>query len=268
MAEDFGYSIYGANVGVSNKLNKGAVISRKGYVSGAKGFEFKLNDPNTVVTYDDFLGDVVADQWAFAEGTDSGTSDGAIVAAVNGTFVLTPGDSAGTTAADAAQLTSGTLQWKANQGGLVMQVRAKLAEITSVCTFIGLTDTASLEVPIESAASVDTITTTATDAVGFFFDTDMSTDNWWFAGVANNVDATHQNVGSAPVADTYATFRIEVDSSGAALGFYNGVPVGIRMSGAVTPTVALTPICVVRPNSAAAGKLLTVDYIYVAADRV
>lgn len=267
MSHKIGFSVYGQNIGADVALNKPALISRKGVVTGGAGQEFRLNDPSAVVMYDDFLGDVVADQWNFTEGTDSGTSDGAISEGVNGVFLLTPGDSAGTVAADGAQLNS-ALNWKASNGNLVFQARVKLAAITSVSCFIGLTDTKSLEQPIHSAASANTITTNATDAVGFFFDTDMTDDNWWFAGVANDVDATHQNTGYAPVADTYETFRVEVTTGGVAVAYRNGLQVGTAMTGAVTASVALTPCFIIRPLSAAAGKTMSIDYAYVASDRV
>lgn len=229
--------------------------------------------PRSVSMFDDFLGDVVADEWNFTEGTDSATSDGLILASVNGVFRLTPGDSAGTVAADGAQLNS-ELNWKASQGGLFMEARVQLAAITSVSCFIGFTDTKSLEQPIHSASSVNTITTNATDGVGVFFDTNMTDDRWWFAGVANDVDAVHQDSGFAPVAATWETFRIVVDVNGTATLYRataadpaNFMRVGTPMAGAVRPTIALTPCIIVRPLSAAANKHLDVDYVRVAANR-
>ena len=48
------------------------------------------------------------------------------------------------------------------------------------------------------------ITTNATDGLGFFFDTSMTDDAWWISGVANDVDAVHQNTTFAPVIATLA----------------------------------------------------------------
>lgn len=252
----------------SNPTNPGPLVCPGGFISGAHGSQISLPSPTRVVFFDDFLGDVVADQWAFTEGTDSSTSDGAILSGVvNGVYRLTAGDSAGTAAADQAQLNS-YLQWKANTGGLAMEARVKLAAITTVTCFIGLTDTLALETPIESAASADTLTTTATDAVGVMFDTRMSTDKWWLVGVANDVDATAQNSGVAPVAATYETWRIEVSLTGAATFYRNGVQIGATMTGAVTPTVLLTPVFCIRPEGAVANRILDVDYVSVACDRV
>jgi hypothetical protein len=256
-------SLHGKEIGLDVERN----LVVKGYTAGLDACRVRLPSPTTVAMFDDFLGDVVADQWNFTEGTDSTTSDGAISETTNGVFLLTPGDSAGTVAADGAQLNS-ALNWKANQGGLYFAARFKLAAITSVSCFIGFTDTKSLEQPIHSAGSVDTITTNATDGVGIFFDTNMSTDNWWMAGVANDVDATHQNAGVAPVADKYETWAIDVSTAGAAKFYRNGYKIGTIMTGAVTPTIALTPCFIVRPLSAAAGKTMSIDWVNVAANRV
>jgi hypothetical protein len=255
-------SLHGRKLGLGPS---GELIAPNGIVTGAHGSQFFLPSPGKVVMFDDFLGDVVADQWNFTEGTDSTTSDGAIVEGVNGVYRLTPGDSAGTVAADGAQLNS-ALNWKVGSG-LVFETRICLASIVSVSCFVGLTDTKSLEQPIYSAASADTITTDATDAVGLFFDTAMSTDNWWLAGVANDVDATKLNTGFAPVASTYETFRLEIDSAGKADLYRNGAYVG-SITSAVRTTIALTPVWITRPLSAAAGKTMDIDYALIAADRV
>jgi len=242
--------------------NRGDLITRRGFAVGEPGTALYFNSPNHVVQHDHFTGDVVADQWNYTEGTDTTTADGAIVEGVNGVFRLTAGDSAGTVAADGAQLNS-ALNWKASSGELIFQARVKLASITSVSCFIGLTDTKALEQAIHSAASANTITTNATDAVGFFFDTNMTDDTWWMAGVKNDVDATHQNSTYAPVADTYEVFRIEVDTSGNAVFYRNGKQVGTTMSNALTASVALTPSFLIRPLSAVAGKTMDIDYVYV-----
>jgi hypothetical protein len=122
--------------------------------------------------------------------------------------------------------------------------------------------------PIHSAASANTITTNATDGVGFFFDTSMTADTWWLAGVANDVDATHQNTGYAPVADTYETFRIELGTDGSAHFYRNGVLVGTKMTGAVTATVALTPVIAGFNRDTSNTPTITADYVYAAGLRV
>lgn len=257
-------SIDGRKVGTD--VN-GKLVSKKGFRSGENGKQIDLPSVNRVVFFDDFLGDVIADQWNAVEGTDSATSDAAILAGgIGGVLRLTTGDAGTGLAADMEQLTQ-ALQWQASNGDLVFQTRFKLSAITTCYVFVGFTDLVTLEGPIISAASANTITTNATDAVGFMFDTRMSTDNWWLVGVANDVDATHQDTGYAPVADDYATFRIEVTSAGKANFFYNGLPVGTTMSGAVTPGTDLTPTLAVSKTSVAASMTMDVDYVHIAMDR-
>jgi len=253
-------SVQGRRLG----LNKNADVLAAGFRATKNGKQVVYPGPETAALFDDFLGDVVADQWNFTEGTDSTTSDGAIVEGVNGVFRLTAGDSAGTIAADGAQLNS-ALNWKANQGNLVFEARFKLAAITTVCIFAGFTDTKALEGPASLAGT--TYTTNATDAVGVLFDTEATTDTWRLVGVANDVDASHVNTGLAPEADTYMVWRIEVDTAGKATFYKDGAQIG-SLSGAVTPAVALTPVFVIRPEGAVAGRTMDIDWVCVSANRV
>jgi hypothetical protein len=262
-------SLHGKDAGLGKAATNGKrkMIASGGFVAGTPGSQRVLGGPSTVEFFDDFVGDVIADQWNVVEGTDSATSDAAILAGgIGGVLRMTTGDAGTGTAADMVQLTQ-ALQWQASNGGLSVEARFKLSAITTCYVFFGFTDVTTLEAPIVSAASADTLTTNATDAVGFMFDTRMSTDNWWLTGVATDVDATAQNLGVAPVADTYATFRIELTAAGAANFFYNGAQVGSTMAGAVTAAADLTPTLAVSKTSVAASMTLDLDYMHVSMDR-
>lgn len=228
-----------------------------------------LDPGQTVELFDDFLGDVLASNWGNpTKGSDGATVDFAHLAgAVSGQIRGTTGAGAGgTMAVNGIQLHS-ALQWKANQGNLSFETRVKMSAITNICVFVGLTDQISaLEMPILSAASADTLTTNATDGVGWMFDTAMTTDNWWLTGVAADVDATAQNSALAPVADTFETLRVDLTSAGVATFRRNGVVIGSAMTGAVTATVALTPVIAAFTRTAASATV-TVDYIRTRASR-
>ena len=99
------------------------------------------------------------------------------------------------------------------------------------------------------------------------FDTRMAIDNIWLVGVANNTDATAQNTGIAPVADTYIRLAVEVSATGVATFYINGKAVGTKMSGAVTPTVLLTPTIAATSLVDTVSRNVTVDYIEVEMDR-
>lgn len=197
-----------------------------------------------VVLQDDYLGEEIDGyRWQSLIGTDASCRQATVLAdQASGVVRLTTGADAGASmAANGVQLQS-RLNWKGNLGGLVWEGKVTMSSITSVCVFVGLTDqVSSLEMPFTLAAG-DALTTNATDAVGVLFDTAADTDNWWLVGVTSGVAATKQNTGVAPVASTFETWRIEVQTNGTALFYRNGTLVGTAMSGAVGPSVLLTPV--------------------------
>lgn len=251
------------------------LISKGGFVAGLHGSQVAIpGSPAYVSFFDDFLGGAQAfsttiiDGFRSRKGSDAQCVDFTVTEAVNGTCVGTIGDTTASMAVSGVQLDRG-LDIKANQGGVYLEGRIKMSQITLISVFFGFTDqVGALEMPIQSAAGAHTITTNATDAVGFLFDTsDTSTDQWLAVGVANDVDATVQSGlaadGSAivPVANTYETFRIELSAAGVASFFRNGIQVGSLMSGAVTPTVALTPVFAGFNRDTSNTPALTIDYL-------
>lgn len=234
------------------------LIANEGVVAGRH---------RVVEHFDDFIGDVLADQWAVAKGSDGSCADFAHLAGVNGVIRATTGaDAAGTMATNGVQLHS-ALSWKANQGNLSLEARVKISAITNINLFVGFTDQiASLEAPVISAGSANTITTNASDAVGFMFDTSMTADNFWLTGVKANTDATAQNTAVAPVADTWVRLRVDVGTSGGADFYIDGARVGTAMANALTATVALTPV-VAGFTRTAASATIDVDYIQILASR-
>lgn len=263
-------SLHGRLLGLDST---GKLVCPAGFVSGDNGSQIVQPSPTVVSVFDDFMGGgqafstTIIDGWRSRKGTTN-TVDWTVTEAVNGTVVGTIGDTTASMAVSGVQLDRG-LDWKANQGGVVFEARVKLSQITTISAFIGFTDqVAALEMPIQSAASANTLTTNATDAVGFMFDTSMTDDKWWLVGVANNTDATHENTTYAPVADTYETFRIELSAAGVATFYRNGIQVGTVMTGAVTATVALTPVIAGFNRTTSATPTITADYVHIAGNRV
>lgn len=257
-------SLHGRKLGLDAQ---GRLIAPAGVVTGEDGSQFYLPSPDRVSFFDDFLGDVLADQHNIVEGTDSATSDAAILAGgIGGVLRFTTGDAGTGLAADLIQLTQ-ALQWQASNGGLFIEARFKLSQITEAYCFFGFTDVTTLEAPVISAGSANTLTTNASDGVGFMFDTRMTADTWWLTGVAADTDATAQNTTYAPVADTYAKFRIELGTDGSAVFYYNGKQVGTKMTGAVTAATDLTPTFAVGKLSTATSITADLDYIAVGMNR-
>lgn len=271
-------SVRGQQVGLTQS---GRLMVPAGFLSGDHGSQIALPSPSRVAFFKDFDGGgqtystTVVDGLRSRKGSDGACVDWTVTPAVSGTVVGTIGNTTASMAVSGVQLDAG-LSWKANQGDLVFQARVKMSTISTIAIFAGFTDqTAALEMPINSAAGAHTITTNATDAVGFLYDTsDTGTDQWLAVGVANDVDATVQSglgISSAaivPAADTFAVLRIEVAADGSAVFFYNGVQVGTRMASAVTPTVALTPVIAGFNRTTSGAPTVAADYVHVSALRV
>lgn len=198
----------------------------------------------------DFAGDVVPDQVNFIEGTGTNATF-AIAEGIPSHADLVTGATAGTMAADGAILNT-TLGYKANSGGLMFLTRLTLSALTTISVFAGFTDDkTTVEAPAH-AASGTTFTTTATDGVGFLFDSTLTAAYWHQVGVANNTDATIASLGVAPTATEYQWLGIDLTGDGVARFFINGVQVGPALSAAVTRTVALTPVIAVWPRTTSA----------------
>lgn len=259
-------SLFGRQLGLG--VDGELIVPSGKIILGEHGRQSSLPSPHRVVFFDDFLGDALDSRWNVVEGTDSATSDAAILAGgIGGVLRFTTGDAGTGLAADLIQLNLGVLQWQASNGGLAIEARFSLSQITEAYAFFGFTDVATLEAPVISAGSADTITTNASDAVGIMFDTRMTTDNWWLVGVAGDTDATKQNSAYAPVVNTYEVWRVEVNASGKATFFRNGLQVGTQMSGAVTAATDLVPTIGFGKLSTASSITANLDYIMVEMNR-
>jgi hypothetical protein len=239
-----GYRLASGTTGVLRDRSPGTAATAVEDNSGRWNIDLLEYEDDPYNTFEDhFIGDVLADQWGSAVGTDPQCVAAAISAAVGGVVRLTTGDDAGgTMALNGSQLHS-ALNWQANTGELSCEFRFKLSAITAVAVFVGLTDqVAALEIPIESAASADTLTANAADAVGVMFDTSMATDNWWLVGVDSTAQATAQNAGVAPQTGTYERWKIVLSTAGVATFYRNGAKVGTAMTAAVSANVPLTPV--------------------------
>lgn len=257
--------LHGRRAGIDHD---GYLGSNKGFVSGFGGRQWYLPSPHKFVLTDDFEGDLLKDEWHPLEGSD-GLALITTAAQTNGVVKLTTGDAGTNIAADGVSL-SGALNWKAELGGLVMEVRLKLAVITTYALWVGFSDTIALVLPASIIST--TYTTENTDCVGFLFDTDATVDAWKLVSVANDVDTTEDLVDGngdaiAPVAADYATLRIEVNSVGDSKFFYNGVQVGALHSASPRPSIALAPKIVLSNSSTTNSVVLDVDYIHVAQNR-
>ena len=201
--------------------------------------------------------------WILNSGTDPQAIDPAITSAENGIVRLTTGDDDGTAAVDAVSMCH-HVPVQADSGELMMEARVRInTAITNVAVFVGLTDSTGLEEPFTNAA--DTITAVAGDAVGFLYDTDATTDEWWMCAVdGGSKDTGNATTGTAPVADTWQVFRVEVEADGATIRFYIDGTLEGTFTGSfgVSPDVSIYP-AIVACGDGTASKVVDVDYVYV-----
>lgn len=149
-----------------------------------------------------------------------------------------------------------------------MEARIKLSSIADIGVYVGFVDAVhnvNDQVNFELNSSNALVDSRATDGAAFVFDTNAGTDVWFCAGVDTNAEGTPVAAkGSlAPVANTYARLRVQLNSEGDATFYYNRVAVGflpVCLSFAVTDVLTPTVAVIAR---AGAAKTLTVDRITV-----
>ncbi|MFA5378359.1 MAG: hypothetical protein WC455_21575 [Dehalococcoidia bacterium] len=143
----------------------------------------------------------------------------------------------------------------------VVEMKFKLDVVTTVainCGFSDENDEGSGVLPF--LISGTTVADTATNGALFCFDTNQTTDRWYIVNTkAGTQGGTLLGAAYAPVADTYVTLRVALDSSGNAYYYYNGVRVGYKAS-ATTSTAAHIPYFGIRNNTATAH-IATLRYI-------
>lgn len=216
----------------------------------------------TVRFFDDFLGDTMdANSWA-ADETGNSTNF-AINAQRNG---VVRGTVTSNSSSDIAVL-YGELNYRPNMNG-PLTFEARITPITSLSQmiFAGLSDEKTVEKPIDYNGG--TQTTTATDAVGFYYAGGETSATWRCGGVAAGTDSTHTAVSSRlnPVVATWQTLRVVVDADGGASFYINGEIIKENVSGCCTKTVSLMPFLAVSDDGAAAS--LDVDYVFVSVGRL
>lgn len=225
----------------------------------------RIDETAVIKYFTDFLGDALEDE--LASGIGSGTGNAvALSAGAGGRVEIKTASDDGAIGANGSSLGLAGLNWRADQGGLVMETRIQLDAITAAMVFIGFTDALPSTVEAPIFLNGTDIDSDADNACGVIFDTDGTTAQWCHGGVKATVDTAPAYSGSAPVAATYAKVRVEVSPAGAVQGFINDVAIGPPVANAVTITTPLCPI-IFAANRGAAVRNVLVDYLMVQANR-
>lgn len=225
----------------------------------------EIDKTGIVEYFTDFLGDALEDE--LLAGVGSGTGNAvALSAGAGGRVEIKTASDDGAITANASSIGVGGLNWQADQGGLFMEARVQIDDISDVMMFVGFTDAlpSTIEAPIFlNGADLDS---DASDACGVVFDTDGTTAQWCHGGVKADADTVPAYSGDAPVAATYATVRVQVSADGAVQGFIDGVPIGPAVADAVTADTPLCPV-VFAANRGAAARNVLVDFLRVQGNR-
>lgn len=238
------------------------------------GNDITLRNPQaTFDLFDDFegtwaIGDAgPADRWSSTAGSGTGNQVATTVAnSIGGTITLKTASDDGVIAANGTTLTGINLAYQADQGGLMMEARMKLSDVSEAALFVGFTDTISTTIELPIFLVTTAIDSDATDACGVGYDVDGTTKQFFHGGVKANTDTTPAYSGAAPVDNTYFTVRVEVSAAGAVQGFINGTAIGAAVANAVTATTPLTPAIIVA-NRSANQVVATIDYIRIRQNR-
>ncbi len=196
---------------------------------------------------------------------------GVIEGQPEGVVTLSSGDS-GTDDTDMSVISSGLITNGAlvSDGLTVVEFRAHISQITDGRTNLGLIDriqAATEEEPFQANTNVVVEGNSAAhaDSVAFLFDTDDISALWGMASLnANTLGnvADEYSLGVAPVATTYQLFRIEVESTGDAYMYIDGILQGVEPV-AVATTAVLIPTVTAGSADDGTGTVtkVNVDYI-------
>lgn len=222
--------------------------------------------------YEDFVGmDVVADKPEYAVDTDPAVE--VLSGGIGGVVRITM---------DAGQsnvggIGFGTLQWSAFDNYLVFETRVKMSAIGAAAErfFAGFTDVQEdtlTEMPFTGATTVTTPVADPDDAIGWFFEGDMTTAAWYPAAQRTDIQTvqgsanmtTAEIIKTTPVAGQWHTLGFRISSGATYAEFYfDGELVHTYRNTATTVVadVALIPIVVVTEGTTAVN--FDIDYVYV-----
>jgi hypothetical protein len=266
------------------------VIARSGFVAGGEDRPAIVlpGNPDTVAQFDDFLGDLIADEWAVVK-SDTGIPTAALANITNGVLRLSGSETQPVTAAGGAiGLTQGLFkQWKADMGGrkngrLRLSARIKAAAVSAtaeagrVHMFIGFSDSGGDEFPAYDTGAG--VISNAADVVGLLYaPSSASYSDRWTGISAKSVagDSGDQIVAPStaigPASNTYTTVEVEVrngisDTGGAAHFWVDGKKIGV-INSPVKSDAALTPWIGAWMQDTGLATSFDIDYVAISSPR-
>lgn len=158
-------------------------------------------------------------------------------------------------------------------GTLVAECRVRFADTDAKHFFMGFSDVNGDDLSLEDdmiSGATTTITLTASDICGFFYDEGLTDDEDWHAvynggTTAGETDSTELDLDSDIVAGEWQLLRLEIDPNGTARWYVDG-DLKKTVEGAASKTTDLGFVCGVE-SSAATNEHAYIDYVKVEANR-
>ena len=157
--------------------------------------------------------------------------------------------------------------FKPADGGVVMEARLKMADITTGALYVGFTETLDATTPVMPAEfATATMTYNGSGGmVGLQFDADGTTDDWRAVfgdggAVNSSADAQGTVAGNAPVNDKFDVVRVEIDPNGYARVYLADDTSGLKLvkevrAAVVTPADLQWAVVGIENRSSAASVL-------------
>lgn len=212
--------------------------------------------------FDDFTDDAInTNNWSVTDMT--GGTNFAINVQVNGVL-----RGIAHTSADQGVILLGELNWQADDGGpLIFECRMKPEANTGALYYMGFSDAKTQEQAMDYNGG--SLTTAATDAVGFYYAGSESSPTWRCGGVKNGTDSTQTAASSNfnPATGTWQTFRIVLDENGDGSFYIDGNIIVEGVEDCVTVDTSLLQTVGVWMDATSVPQM-DIDYIYVSKGRV
>lgn len=231
-------------------------MKRVGFIQGSRikhDEDWFPSGQTRVYEEDDFLGDILKDEWGIDVAAGCTV---ALVAALNGVVALT------TVAGDNFHA---TLIKQLNYNATLyagIEARLNLDDITNCQVEMGFND-ALLEAQGRVVDDVDLTgglpTPVSTNCAAIIFDpTDSVINNLCGVSVIAGV-GTVNDLGIALVNGIFMTLKVQLDVLGTARYYLNNALIATQLL-AITPATALTPWLSISNKAGAIGRVFTVDY--------
>jgi len=151
---------------------------------------------------------------------------------------------------------------------LIIEARVNMQALTARRVFVGFSNLGDTTSAVEFEANAGTVTNTASNFVGFLFDSGATLSTSWLYGYNGGTTAaltTEQDTGKDPVAGEWDTMRVVINNDGAAEFYINGEYI-TKVNGAISTTTDISAYVGVGGTTTTVADC-DLNYLYIKASR-